>query len=86
MLKVNLNDFHTNPLLAKPNLFCINIRVQCTCTVFIIDVPRTILSAQTLIQGMFPPFDTKSNNYEDIQHLTLYTRDTMYDSIEANGR
>jgi acid phosphatase len=45
------------------------------------DVPRTLLSAQSLTLGMFPPDESN-----EIQHVPLYTRDIMYDTIEGNGR
>ena len=45
-----------------------------------VDFPRTVLSAQSLILGMFPPDDNTP------LHVPLYTRDLLYDYIEANAK
>ena len=47
-------------------------------------MPRTILSAQSLIEGMFPQ-DCDNNGDHCPQLVPLYTRDLMYDNMEANG-
>ena len=47
-------------------------------------MPRTILSAQSLIEGMFPQ-DCDNNGDHCSQFVPLYTRDLMYDNMEANG-
>ena len=46
----------------------------------IVDEPQTLQSAQSITLGMFPPDKGSSKT----QFVPLYTRNRMYDDIEAN--